>query len=115
MNTGKVVLNQHVNQAISNPNEVLSLKQYIKSVEGCIEMCQTNLREYKREIDLLRQEISLMDNHLSTMNDENVKLVNPQLLQNFEDLQSQITAQRKDNDHMQRQLVELKREKSVIQ
>ena len=55
-----------------------------------------------------------MDNHLSTMNDENVKLVNPQLLQNFEDLQSQITAQRKDNDHMQRQLVELKREKSVI-
>ena len=73
------------------------------------------MREYKKEIDLLRQEISLMDNHLSTLNDENVKLVNPQLMQNFDDLQAQIALQRKDNDHMQRQLVELKREKSQVQ
>ena len=65
-----------------------------------IENCQSNLREYKKEIDLLRQEISLMDNHLSTTNDENVKLINPQLLQNFDDLQAQIASQRKDNDHM---------------
>ena len=56
-----------------------------------------------------------MDNHLSTANDENVKLINPQLLQNFDDLQTQITQQRKDNDHMQRQLVELKREKALVQ
>ena len=59
-------------------------------VQGYIEDCQSNLREYKKEIDLLRQEISLMDNHLSTLNDENVKLVNPQIVQNFEDLQEQI-------------------------
>ena len=57
-----------------------------------IEGCQSNLREYKKEIDLLRQEISLMDNHLSTTNDENVKLINPQLLQNFDDLQAQIAS-----------------------
>ena len=56
-----------------------------------------------------------MDNHLSTLNDENVKLVNPQIVQNFEDLQEQINLQRTDNDHMQRQLVELKRDKSKIQ
>ena len=53
------------------------MKQGIKSVEDYIEACQGNLREYKKEIDLLRQEISLMDNHLSTANDENVKLINP--------------------------------------
>jgi hypothetical protein len=69
-------------------------------VEGYIETCQNNLREYKKEIDLLRQEISLMDNHLSTANDENVKLINPQVIQNFDDLQAQIVIQRKDNDHM---------------
>ena len=56
-----------------------------------------------------------MDNHLSTTNDENVKLINPQLLQNFDDLQAQIALQRKDNDHMQRQLIELKREKALVQ
>ena len=100
MNTGKVVISQHVNQTISNPNEVFTLKNNIKAVEDLIESCQGNLREYKKEIDLLRQEISLMDNHLSTTNDENVKLINPQLLQNFDDLQLQIGAQRKDNDHM---------------
>ena len=59
-------------------------------MEDYIETCQGNLREYKKEIDLLRQEISLMDNHLSTANDENVKLINPQLIQNFDDLQQQI-------------------------
>jgi len=49
-------------------------------LQDYIEACQQNLREYKKEIELLRQEISLMDNHLSTLNDENVKLINPQLI-----------------------------------
>ena len=53
-----------------------------------------------------------MDNHLSTINDENVKLVNPQIVQNFDDLQEQIIQQRTDNDFMQKQLIELKKEKS---
>ena len=70
--------------------EVVNVKQGIKAVEDYIETCQNNLREYKKEIDLLRQEISLMDNHLSTANDENVKLINPQVIQNFDDLQQQI-------------------------
>ena len=35
------------------------------------------LRDYKKEIELLRQEISLMENHLGTQNDENVKVLNP--------------------------------------
>ena len=92
-----------------------SVRGSIKRCEDWIENSQQLLREYKKEIELLRQEISLMDNHLSTLNDENVKLVNPQIVQNFDDLQAQIALQRKDNDHMQRQLVELKREKSQVQ
>lgn len=31
-----------------------------------IEESQQNMRDYKKEIDMLRQEISLMENHLST-------------------------------------------------
>ena len=89
-----------MNSNISNPNEITNVKSGISSVEAYIETCQNNLREYKKEIDLLRQEISLMDNHLSTANDENVKLINPQVIQNFDDLQAQIVIQRKDNDHM---------------
>ena len=61
----------------SNPVEVVNVKSGMKGVEDYIDGCQQNLREYKKEIDMLRQEISLMDNHLSTLNDENVKLINP--------------------------------------
>ena len=73
------------------------------------------MREYKKEIDMLRQEINLMENHLSTQNDENVKVINPFIMANFDELTNQITAQRKDNDHMQKQLIELKKDKSRLQ
>ena len=55
-----------------------------------------------------------MENHLSTQNDENVKVLNPFIMNNFEDLSQQITKQRKENEHMQRQIIELKKEKSII-
>jgi CHASE3 domain sensor protein len=73
------------------------------------------LRDYKKEIDLLRQEISLMENHLSTQNDENVKVLNPYIISNFQELSNQISLQLKDNDHLQKQLIELKRDKSTVQ
>ncbi len=44
------------------------------------------MRDYKKEIDLLRQEIALMENHLSTQNDENVKVINPFIMANFDEL-----------------------------
>ena len=34
-----------------------------------------------------------MENHLSTQNDENVKVINPHVMQNFEDLQTAIRKQ----------------------
>lgn len=72
------------------------------------------MREYKKEIDLLRQEIGLMENHLATQNDENVKVINPFIMSNFDELTTQITNQRKENDHLQAQLVELKKDKSRL-
>ena len=48
------------------------------------------MRDYVKEIELYRQEVALMENHISVMNDENVKLVNPYILANFEDLSKSI-------------------------
>ena len=56
-----------------------------------------------------------MENHLSTQKDENVKVVNPFIMANFEELTNQITAQRKENDHLQAQLIEQKKDKSRLQ
>ena len=76
---------------------------------------QGQLREYKKEIEMLRQEIGLMENHLTTQNDENVKIINPFIMSNFDDLSDQINRQRNENENMQRQIVELKKYKSLIQ
>ena len=56
-------------------------------------MSQNTLREYKKEIEMLRQEIGLMENHLSTQNDENVKVINPYIMANFEELTKGIQKQ----------------------
>lgn len=56
-----------------------------------------------------------MDNHLQTANDENIKVINPLIVSNFEHLSGQITMQKNENDHMQKQLTELKKEKSLMQ
>ena len=63
-----------------------SVRGQIKRVEQWIADSQAALREYKKETEMLRQEIGLMENHLSTQNDENVKVINPYVMQNFEDL-----------------------------
>ncbi len=73
------------------------------------------MREYKKEVEMLRQEIGLMENHLSTQNDENVKVINPYVMQNFEDLQTSIRKQDIENDHMLKQINELKKDKSHLQ
>ena len=87
----------------------------MKRVEEWIGASQVALREYKKEIEMLRQEVGLMENHLSTQNDENVKVINPYIMANFEELQTSIIKQQKENDHMQKQVLEMRREKSLMQ
>lgn len=89
-------------------NGLTRIEDYIKEGQG-------SLREYKKEIELLKQEISLMENHLATQNDENVKVLNPAIVDNFSALGKQIAEQRILNEHLQNQLVDLKRDKSVVQ
>ena len=84
-------------------------------LQDAITAASATLREYKKEIEMLRQDVAMMDNHLQTLNDENIKVVNPLIISNFESLTSQITMQKNENDHMQKQLTELKKEKSLMQ
>ena len=57
----------------------------------------------------------MMDNNRQTLNDENIKVINPLIVTNFEHLQAQVSAQKNENEHMQRQLTELKKEKALMQ
>ena len=91
-----------------------SVRGRCKQLTDLLESAQQSMREYKKEVEMLRQEIGLMENHLSTQNDENVKVINPFILQNFEDLQTAIRKQHIENEHMQKQIVELRRDKAHI-
>jgi chromosome segregation ATPase len=91
------------------------VKINIKRIEDQLTGAQQVLREYKKEIECLRQDVSMMDNNLQTLNDENIKVVNPLIVSNFEQLQSQMNMQRNENEHLQRQLTDLKKEKALMQ
>ena len=91
------------------------MKINIKRIEDQLTGAQQVLREYKKEIECLRQDVSMMDNNLQTLNDENIKVVNPLIVSNFEQFQSQMNMQRNENEHLQRQLTDLKKEKALMQ
>ena len=55
-----------------------------------------------------------MENHLVTLNDENVKVLNPMIVNDYDMLKNQIATQKNENEHMQKQLTELKKEKSQM-
>lgn len=63
-----------------------NVRAQIHNVSNIIEDSTEQMRDFKKEIDLLRQEIGLMENHLATQNDENVKVINPFIMANFEEL-----------------------------
>ena len=60
-----------------------SCKSQCNRITGLIDSSQNAIRDYKKEIEMLRQEVALMENHLSTQNDENVKVLNPYIMGNF--------------------------------
>ena len=76
------------------------MKLHIKQIEDNLQGSTNVLREYKKEIESLRQDIAMMDNNLQTLNDENIKVINPLIVTNFEHLQAQVSAQKNENEHM---------------
>ena len=44
----------------------------------------------------------MMQNHLQTLNDENIKVLNPLINSDWENLTNQINMQQSENEHMQK-------------
>ena len=76
-NTSQVIRPNNAKLGVANDD---SVRGNVKRVEEWIAISQQALREYKKEIEMLRQEVGLMENHLSTQNDENVKVINPYIM-----------------------------------
>ena len=75
----------------------------------------TTLRDYKKEIEQLKQEILIMENQVLAINEENLSSLKPIMESDYAQLQQHIQVQKDENKHLQKQIIELKMEKSMMQ
>ena len=72
------------------------------------------MREYKDQIDILRQELSHSKQKLFHLNNESEQTITPSVEAEYELLLSKINIQKDENATLQKQLTELKKEKSIL-
>jgi len=85
------------------------------NVQDLIHQGTIELREFKKEIYLLRQEIESMERALFTHNEENKKVLFPSIDSNMDELLSAINMQKHQNAMLQKQLTDLQKEKQQMQ
>mmetsp|Transcript_17901 Transcript_17901/g.20677 ORF Transcript_17901/g.20677 Transcript_17901/m.20677 type:complete len:114 (+) Transcript_17901:41-382(+) len=89
-----------------------NVKSFIKTVEGMIDEGKGLMREYKREIELLKSDISLMEKKIDTINQtQNLNTIIPIIRSDLSSLGQAIDLQKEENNNLQKQLTTLKKEK----
>lgn len=91
-----------------------SVKRNISQLEDNIRSLQGNLREYKKIVDNLSAETIAMENKISLGIEDIPKSISPQIEEMLTDLRLQISRQKDQNEHLQKQITGLKKEKSVL-
>lgn len=94
--------------------ESSNVKQNIGSLEEKVTEMHRNLRESKGLAETTRSEVVGMETSISLLTDDTPKAFFPQILQVFKDFQQEVKHQCDMNDHFQKQLIELKKESSVL-
>ena len=92
----------------------LSVKENIEIVGKSLIEHQSSGREYKKSVELTKSEISGMDTKIELMIQDTPKSFFPQITELFSDLRGEITHQKNMNEYLQKQITELKKERSVI-
>ena len=86
-------------------------KQFIKTIEGMIEEGQSVMREYKRQIELLKMDINIMKSKIETINSNNSSAILPIISTDHANLMNQIEIQKEQNQLLQGQITHIKKEK----
>lgn len=94
--------------------ELNSVKQNAGQVEEFIKELQSNMRDYKHYIETTRAELISMETNVTLITDDTPKSIFPQIEELFSDLKHEIQHQKDLNDHLQKQITGLKKEKSVL-
>ena len=88
-----------------------SAKAYIKTIESMIEEGQGVMREYKRQVNLLKSEISILNQKIENINSHNIKTIIPIINEDMNNLQKEIEIQDEANEMLQNQVTSIKKDK----
>jgi gas vesicle protein len=95
-------------------NKEVSVKENIQKVNQDLLELQSSGRDYKKYIETTRAEIVSMDTKIELMIQDTPKSFMPQIEELLSDLKNEIARQGNMNDFLQKQITELKKERSLI-
>jgi gas vesicle protein len=95
-------------------NKEVSVKENIQKVNQDLLELQSSGRDYKKYIETTRAEIVSMDTKIELMIQDTPKSFMPQIEELLSDLKNEIARQWNMNDFLQKQITELKKERSLI-
>ena len=91
-----------------------SLKEETAGIEAAVQQLQRSLREHKTQVESARAGIVSMENQLSLNTEDTPKSLLPQIEELLEDLMTGAQQTRSLNEHIQKQLIAVKKEKSTL-
>ncbi|OMJ73151.1 hypothetical protein SteCoe_28219 [Stentor coeruleus] len=95
-------------------NKEVSVKENIQKINQDLLELQSSGRDYNKYIEITRAEIVSMDTKIELMIQDTPKSFMPQIEELFSDLKNEIARQGNMNDFLQKQITELKKERSLI-
>ena len=92
----------------------LNVKENIESVQNDLLEMQTSLRDFKKNVTATAAEVAGMEAKIELLINDTPKSFFPQIEEIFRDLKNEIVNQKLQNENLQKQITDLKKERSVI-
>lgn len=92
----------------------LNVKENIERVHGEILEIQSSVREFKNFVAVTGAEIVGMESKITLMTNDTPRSFFPQIDEIFKDLRNEIQNQKVQNESLQKQITDLKKERSVL-
>jgi predicted nucleic acid-binding Zn-ribbon protein len=92
----------------------LNVKENIEHVQNEIFLIQSSLRDFKKTVTATAAEVAGMEAKIELLINDTPKSFFPQIEEIFRDLKNEMVSQKVHNENLQKQITDLKKERSVI-
>ena len=99
----------------SKPSEQNSVKDNISIIDSLAENAFTLLKNFKRDVSILKQETQLMGDSASKLIEQTQSSMQPYIQADYDKLLSLIKQQSHENNNLQKQITDLQNDKISIE